>query len=126
MKDINYQKSNVPVGPDLSDDYVDLIVKYIQAAALPVYSAASKMVNPPIVAMRLSNDIFIKGVVTGSVGLTYQFPVLENNKYAVVNISFSISEVQPYDAWDAVRYGSYRGIDTTLDRYSLSNRRLLR
>ena len=116
MTDLNYQKSNVPIGPELNDDYVDVLINYIQAAALPVYNATNKMVNPPIVAMRLGRDIFIKGVVTGQVGLTYKFPILENGKYALVGISFAISEVDPYNAWDAVNYGSYRGLDTTLER----------
>ena len=115
MTDINYRKSNVPVGPALSDDYVDILIKYLQAAVLPVYNATNKMVNPPIVAMRLGKDIFIKGVVNGSVGLTYKFPILKNGKYALVSINFQISEVDPYDAWDAVNYGSYRGLDTTLE-----------
>ena len=89
MTDINYKKSNVPVGsPPLGDDYVDILIKYLQAAALPVYNATNKMVNPPIVAMRLSNDIFIKGVVDGSVGLTYKFPILKNGKYALVAVNF--------------------------------------
>ena len=119
MKDLNYQKSNVnlPTGsPGITDDYVDVLIRYIEAAALPVYQATNKMVNPPIVAMRLGSDIFIKGVVTGQVGKTYKFPILRNGKYAVVNLNFAVSEVEPYDAWDAVKYGSYRGIDTTLER----------
>lgn len=119
MKDLNYQKSNVnlPTGsPGITDDYVDVLIRYIEAAALPVYQATNKMVNPPIVAMRLGPDIFIKGVVTGQVGKTYKFPILRNGKYAVVNLNFAVSEVEPYDAWDAVKYGSYRGIDTTLER----------
>ena len=115
MADINYKKSNVPVGPPLNNDYVDVLINYIQAAALPVYNATNKMVNPPIVAMRLGKDIFIKGVVNGSVGLTYKFPILSNGKYALVGINFQISEIDPYDAWDAVNYGSYRGLDTTLE-----------
>ena len=115
MTDLNYQKSNVPIGPELSIDYVDVLINYLQAAALPVYNMASKMVNPPIVAMRMGRDIFIKGVIGGSVGLTYKFPVLENGKYALVGINFSIEEIDPYDAWDAVKYGSYRGLDTTLE-----------
>ena len=69
--------------PKLSDDYVDVLIRYIEAAALPTYQAANKMVNPPIVAMRLGKDIFIKGVVNGSVGKTYKFPILRNGKYAV-------------------------------------------
>lgn len=116
MTDINYGKSNVPIGsPEITDDYVDILIKYLQAAALPVYNATNKMVNPPIVAMRLGEDIFIKGVVSGSVGLTYKFPILRNGKYALVSLNFAIEEVEPYDAWDAVNYGSYRGLDTTLE-----------
>lgn len=116
MTDINYQKSNVPLGPQLNDDYVDVLIRYIEAAVLPVYNATNKMVNPPIVAMRLGEDIFIKGVVNGSVGKVFKFPILRNGKYAVVSLSFGISEVEPYDAWDAANYGSYRGLDTTLDK----------
>lgn len=116
MTDINYQKSNVHIGPELSDDYVDILIRYIEAAALPTYNATNKMVNPPIVALRLGQDIFIKGVVNGSVGKTFRFPILRNGKYAVVDISFAVSEIEPYDAWDVTVYGSYRGIDTTLDK----------
>ena len=74
------------------------------------------MVNPPIVAMRLGRDIFIKGVVEGSVGLTYKFPILENGKYALISLNFAVAEVDPYDAWDAANYGSYRGLDRTLEQ----------
>jgi hypothetical protein len=38
--------------------------------ALPSYAADSKyskMVNPPMVAVRLGNDLFIKGIVSGNV-----------------------------------------------------------
>lgn len=95
-------------------DYVDLLAKQIQAAALPTYSQASKMINPPLVSLKLGNDIFIKGVVNGSVGVTYGLPVLANGKYAQVTIQFGITEVIPYDATQVMKYGSYRGIDTTL------------
>lgn len=116
MTDINYRKSNVPVGsPEVSDDYVDVLIRYLQAAALPVYNATNKMVSPPIVAMRLGKDIFIKGIINGSVGLTYKFPVLANGKYALISLNFAIEEVDPYDAWDAVNQGSYRGLDRTLE-----------
>ena len=116
MTDINYQISNVIPNPAMNEDYVDILIKYIQSATLPVYSSANKMVNPPIVAMRLSNDIFIKGVINGSVGLVYKFPILKNGKYAVVSTSFAISETEPYSAWDVVQQGSYRGLDRTLNR----------
>lgn len=114
MKQINFKVSNASV--TLSDDYVDLVVKYIQAAALPSYSTASKMVNPPVIAMRLGNDIFIKGVVSGSVGITYNYPILKDGKYASVTISFAIAEIDPYDANQVLTSGSYRGLSTSLER----------
>ena len=95
-------------------DYIDLLAKQIQAAALPVYSQASKMIDPPLVSLKLGNDIFIKGVVNGSVGVSYGLPILANKKYAQVAIQFSITEVIPYDATQVMKYGSYRGIDTSL------------
>jgi hypothetical protein len=116
MKEINYSISNAPVvlsEPD-GDDYVDLFIKYIQAAALPAYSTESKMVNPPIIALRLGEDIFIKGVVSGSVSLTYKYPILENGKYSTIDIAFSVAEVDPFDAATVMENGSYRGITTNL------------
>lgn len=114
MKQINFQTSNAAV--TLDEDYVDLFIKYIQAAALPNYSTASKMVNPPVVALRLGNDIFIKGVINGSVGITYNYPVLSNGKYALVSVSFSITEIDPYDAKTVMKTGSFRGLSTSLER----------
>ena len=98
------------------DDYTDFLIKAIQAAALPSYSSSQKMVNPPIVAVRLGSDIFIKGVIAGSVNLTYKYPILSNGKYSNVSITFSVNEVDPYDAETVVRTGSYRGITTNLER----------
>lgn len=118
MTQINWKKSNANVA--MGDDYVDTLVKQIQAAALPKYSASSKMVNPPIVAVRFGSDIFCKGVVTGAVSLTYQTPIITdtngNDKYSQVGISFSINEVDPYDADTVMVAGSYRGLSTTLER----------
>lgn len=114
MKQINFQVSNASV--TMGDDYVDTIVKGIQAAALPTYSTASKMVNPPVIAMRLGNDIFIKGVVTGSVGITYNYPVLKSGKYASITLAFSIAEIDPYDAPTVMKTGSFRGLSTSLER----------
>ena len=65
----------------LNDDYVDTLIKYLQAMALPSYSSItnasevySKMVNPPLVACRFGNEIFIKGIVNGDVSVTYEGP----------------------------------------------------
>ena len=96
------------------DDYVDILIKKLQAVALPRYKASSSEVEPPMVAVQLSNDIFIKGVVNGGVSVTYDYPVLENNKYAKVTISFNVSEVRPYDADSVGRLGSFRGLTTEL------------
>lgn len=114
MHQINYQVSNATIAT--GDDYVDTLIKLVQAAALPAYGASEKMVDPPMVAVRFGNDIFIKGVVTGSVGVTYQSPILANEKYAHVSVSFNVEEVDPYDAQTVLAAGSFRGIDTTLER----------
>ena len=92
----------------LTDDYADIFINEIQAAAYPVYKAASKMVNPPLVAVRFGKDIFIKGIIKNSVSLQYKLPDLANGKYAQVNFSFTIDEIDPYDANMAIALGSYR------------------
>ena len=74
------------------------------------------MVDPPMVAVRFGNDIYIKGVVTGSVSVDYSPPILETNKYAVVTIGFEVSEVDPYDASMVAQAGSFRGLDKSLER----------
>lgn len=114
MKQINYGVSNAKVG--LHDDYVDELIKQIQAAVLPVYSSSSKMVDPPLVAIRFGNEIFCKGVITGSVSTTYDLPVLQDGKYAQVGIEFTMQEVDPYDAKTVAQVGSFRGLDTSLER----------
>ena len=114
MQQINYNVSNAKVG--LNDDYVDELIRQIQAAALPVYSSTSKLVDPPLVAVRFGNDIFCKGVVSGDVRVTYNVPVLQNGKYADVTLGFTIQEVDPYDAFTVQQVGSFRGLDTSLER----------
>lgn len=114
MKQINYGVSNAPV--TLDDDYVDIMIRQIQAIALPEYNTAEKMVNPPMIAVRLGDDIFIKGIVQGGVGVTYQYPILSDGKYALVSIAFSITEVDPYDASTVMKTGSFRGLSASLER----------
>lgn len=114
MKQINYDVSNAPV--TLSDDYIDILVNQIQACAVPAYNASSKLVDPPMVAVRVGEEVFIKGVVNGSVGVTYDMPILDNGKYAFVQVSFNVSEVDPYDAQTLMRAGSFRGLTTDLER----------
>ena len=126
MYEINYKVSTIK--PDAGDDYVDYMIKAVQASALPEYDMALKMVNPPVVALKLGNDIFIKGVVIGPVGVTYGFPIIPGvdaygridqsmSRYADVRIGFSISEIDPFQASDVMRDGSFRGVPKTLEKY---------
>lgn len=119
MTQINKDVSNVNL--QVGDDYVDFLIKAIQAVTLPNYEAASKAVNPPIVALRMGTDVFIKGVITGSLGIVYNYPILDDGKYAVVNLSLTIAEIDPYDANMVLSTGSYRNVSVTLERTSIDN-----
>lgn len=114
MTQINYGVSNIKLG--IGDDYVDTIINELQAVALPKYMAAQKVVNPPMVAVRFGNTMFIKGIVNGGISTTYQLPIQSDGKYAQVNISFTITEVDPYDAQTVMEQGSLRGLSRTLER----------
>lgn len=115
MEGLNFNVSNLKdnVVDFSGEDYIDVLLRYLQAAVMPKYneySSGSKVVIPPMVAIRFGNDIFIKGVVTGGITITYEKPILWNDKYAVANIQFSVSEVDPYDADTVVEEGSFRGV----------------
>lgn len=116
MYDVNTGVSNLNIAIDAEEDYVDTIIKQIQAVALPRYAAEEKMVDPPIIAIRFGNDIFCKGVVTGEVQVSYEGPILRTDKYALATLSFGISEIDPYDADSVMQVGSYRGLNLTLER----------
>lgn len=86
-------------------DPIDDLVINLDALALPDYDSANKIVNPPLVSLKIRDEVYIKGVVTGSVGVTYGLPVLNygtedapNYKYAMVSISFGVSETTPFSA----------------------------
>ena len=96
------------------DDMAESFIKAIQAIAVPKYMLSSKAIEPPLVAVRLGREVFIKGIVSGGVHVTYKKPILVNEKYAVVSISFTISEVDPYDATTVFKNGSFRGLTATL------------
>lgn len=114
MSQINKGKSNLKL--EIGDDYVDTLIKQLQSIALPRYASAEKMVDPPIVALRFGNEIFIKGVVTGGINVTFAKPIIEGDKYAHVRIGFSVTEVDPYDAISVQQNGLMRGLNTTLER----------
>lgn len=115
MDDINTGYSNVKL-QGTGEDYIDNLIKAIQSIALPKYNLSNKAVEPPLVAVRFVDQIFIKGIVSGNVSVTYKKPILSNNKYAQVSISFTISEVDPYDATEVYKNGSFRGVVRTLKK----------
>ena len=116
MNDVNVASSNLKISNLDDQDYVDIMIKQLNAAVLPRYAAAEKMVNPPIVAVRFGKDIFCKGVITGGLTTTYAGPILRTDKYAQVNVDFTISEIDPYDADTVMNVGHFRGLNTTLER----------
>ena len=100
---------------EIGDDYVDQLIRYLQASALPSYgNAKDKMVNPPQVAVRFGNQIFIKGVVNSDIGITYSGPITKDGKYQVVELMFNIQETDPQDAETLVKWGSFRGLEKAL------------
>ena len=118
MNSINVENSTLfgsRVDKLSEDDYVDTMINQLQSIALPRYASAEKMVNPPLVAVRFGNSIFCKGVVDGGVTTTHSGPILTDNKYALVTVSFTVTEVDPYDADTVALEGGFRGIRTTLE-----------
>ena len=113
LDDINVDASNMKVDSSDGNDLMDTLIKRIQSIALPRYDAANKQVVPPMIALRLGSEIFIKGVVNGSVSVTYVKPIREDNRYAQAQISFTVYEVEPYDAESVSQLGSFRGLTKT-------------
>lgn len=103
---------------NLGYDAVDLLIDNLDQAVLPDYNSAGKIVNPPIVSLKLRDEIFIKGVVS-MMSHTFSLPIINyggKNKYAVVGFNFSVSEVTPYSASILPNIGQYRntsGISTS-------------
>lgn len=118
-------------------DYIDLMINELQSIALPNYIHGQKMVDPPLVAVRFGDQVFCKGIVDGGVSTQYQGPILANpltdangdyvydtngkkvigkGKYALVDISFKVTEVDPYDANTIAQIGSFRGLNRSLEK----------
>jgi hypothetical protein len=96
------------------DDLADKFIKAIQSIAVPKYNLSNKAVEPPLVAIRLGREVFIKGIVDGGVSVTYNKPILSNEKYAIIDIGFTVYEVDPYDATTIFKNGSFRSLTATL------------
>lgn len=115
MNDLNRGISNLKANVvDFNgEDYIDTLVKYLQSIALPKYrsySSGSKSVEPPMVAVRFGNSVFIKGVVSSGIQVTYKKPIMVGDKYAQVTVGFTVKEFDPYDAESVVKLGSFRGV----------------
>lgn len=123
MNDVNITSQKYPdivkrVQGINQTDYVDKLINQLEAIVLPKYSTSEKMVNPPMVAVKFGEDLFCKGVVTGSLSKDYSGPILSTNKYALVSVSFTLEEVDPYDAEYFTKYGggASRGFSMDLAR----------
>ena len=114
MDDINTGISNSKLGE--GEDYVDNLLKALQSIALPRYNLQNKAIEPPMVALRLGNEIFIKGIVSQAISVTYKKPILSNGKYAIAELNLTISEVDPYDATTVYKNGGFRGVVRSLKK----------
>lgn len=102
-------------GLENNSQIVEELVRTIQTVALPKYTQVTKVINPPIVAVRIGDEIYVKGVVKGGVSINYSGPIIDN-KYSVCDISFSVEEMDPYDAEGVASVGSFRGLNKSLER----------
>ena len=100
--------------PYEGEDKAESFIHALQAIAVPKYNLSNKAIEPPLVAVRLGQEIFIKGVVTSGINVTFGKPILSNEKYATLEISFTVSEVDPYDSTTIYQNGSFRGLTATL------------
>ena len=126
------------------NDYMEILINQLQSSALPSYVVAQKMVNPPLVSIRIGDEIFCKGVIDGGVNVAYSGPIIANSiydpvtgvelreldaqgrmtsqrrvgkgKYALVDIQFKVTEVDPYDAATVAELGGLRGLNRTLEK----------
>ena len=102
------------VVPKDGEDKAESFIHALQAIAVPKYNLTNKAIEPPLVAIRLGREVFIKGVVTSSINVTFGKPILVNEKYATMSVSFTVSEVDPYDSTTIFQNGSFRGMTATL------------
>ena len=118
MKQIN--RKNPTIVTNIGEDYVDVMMREMQAAAVPNYDASDRLVDPPLVAVRIGNDIYIKGVISSAVTITYDLPILRDGRYACISINFGVAEVVPYDAEILRRVGGFRNASMMYDRQILT------
>ena len=118
MNQVNYSNNPYIQPENKNDDYLDVVVNCIQALSVPEYTDATKMVNPPMVAVKIGNQIFCKGIMQQA-NLSYGLPLVETAgglKYSMIDLSFSVNEVDAYTASYIAEVGSYRGLSKSLQR----------
>lgn len=100
--------------PD-KEDAVESLINWLEAGVLPDYNEVGKIVNPPLVSLKIRDTVYIKGVISGSVGKTFDLPIIDygsnghhNFKHALVTINFQVTEVKPFSASIIGKYGPYR------------------
>ena len=120
--DLNMNWSNSKLG--YGEDYVDNLLHALQAIAVPKYNLSNKAIEPPLVGLRVINEIFIKGVVTNSISVQYQKPIFANGKFAQIDLGIDIQEVDPYDAQTIYTNGSFRGMVSLMRRQSRQDFRM--
>lgn len=111
-------------GVEDGDDIIQALIDCLECSCLPKYTDATKMIDPPIVAIRFGKNFFIKGVVVGGVQKTHSGPIIDD-KYAECAISFTVGEYDPYDAISVSESGAYRGLDSNLANKLSGGGRLL-
>lgn len=109
-----FEEMSSNIVPRDGEDKAESFIHALQAIALPKYNLSNKAIEPPLVAVRLGREVFIKGVVTSGITVTFGKPILVNEKYATMEVSFTIAEVDPYDATTVFQNGSFRGMTATL------------
>lgn len=109
-----FEEMTSNVTPQDGEDKAESFIHALQAIAVPKYNLSNKAIEPPLVAVRLGREVFIKGVVTSGINVTFGKPILVNEKYATMKVSFTISEVDPYDSTTVFQNGSFRGLVATM------------
>lgn len=109
-----FDEMQTNVQPKDNEDPAECFIHALQAIAVPKYNLSNKAIEPPLVAIRLGKEVFIKGVVTSSIGVTYGKPILIDEKYATMEVSFTVTEVDPYDSSSVFANGSFRGLTATM------------
>lgn len=99
-------------------DAADLLVNALLTLSLPRYQDSAKAIVPPSVLVRYGKEMCIRGV-PDTVTKTTSGPWLKSGKQAIVDISFNLTETEPFSAQYVAENGSLRSISADLKRSSV-------